>query len=61
MFSLTFSLDQVKSAPPEVRHWIEREAAAALAALSPPEPGPSHTLRGRYRPALCQRRQRFTS
>ena len=23
MFSLTFSLDQVKSAPPEVRHWAE--------------------------------------
>jgi hypothetical protein len=46
MFSLTFSLDQVKSAPPEVRHWIEREAAAALAALSRPEPGPSHPHAG---------------
>src|ERR1700746_1673852 len=42
MISFTFSLDQVKSAPPEVRRWIEREAAAALAALSRPEPDPSH-------------------
>jgi hypothetical protein len=46
VIGLTFSLDQVKSAPPEVRRWIEREAAAALAALSRPEPGPSHTHAG---------------
>jgi hypothetical protein len=38
MISFTFSLDQVKSAPPEVRRWIEREAGAALTALSRPEP-----------------------
>lgn len=43
MISLTFSLDQLKSAPPEVRRWIEREAAAALAALSRPEPDPPHS------------------
>ena len=42
MISFTFSLDQVKSAPPEVRRWIEREAAAALAALHRPEPDASH-------------------
>jgi hypothetical protein len=42
MISFAFSLDQVKSAPPEVRRWIEREAATALAALSRPEPDPLH-------------------
>jgi hypothetical protein len=42
MISFTFSLDQVRSAPPEVRRWIEREAAAALAALRRPEPDASH-------------------
>ena len=46
MMSFTFSLDQVKFAPPEVRRWIEREAAAALAALSRPEPDASHTHAG---------------
>ena len=34
MMSFTFSLDQVKAAPLEVRRWIEHEAAAALGALS---------------------------
>jgi hypothetical protein len=34
MTSFTFSLEQVRSAPPEVRRWIEREVAAALSALS---------------------------
>jgi hypothetical protein len=42
MISFTFTLDQVKSAPPDVRRWIEREAAAAIAALHRPEPDPSH-------------------
>jgi hypothetical protein len=42
MISFTFSLEQVKSAPPEVRRWIEREATAALAALNRPEPDLSH-------------------
>ncbi|MBV9203769.1 MAG: hypothetical protein JOY83_29345 [Alphaproteobacteria bacterium] len=42
MIGFTISLDQLKSAPPEVRRWIEREAAAALTALSRPEPDPSH-------------------
>jgi hypothetical protein len=46
MMSFTFSLDQVKFAPPEVRRWIEREAAAALAALSRSEPDASHTHAG---------------
>ena len=42
MISFAFTVDEVKSAPPEVRRWIEREAAAALAALSRPEPDPLH-------------------
>ncbi|HTV32655.1 MAG TPA: hypothetical protein VME69_06080 [Methylocella sp.] len=31
MTSFTFSAEQVKSAPPEVRHWIENEIIKALA------------------------------
>ena len=31
MTSFTLSVEQVRSAPPEVRRWIEREVAAALA------------------------------
>jgi len=42
MMSFTFTLDQMNLAPPEVRRWIEREAAAALAALRRPEPDASH-------------------
>ena len=42
MISFSFTLDQVKSAPPEVRRWIEREAAAVLADLNRPEPVASH-------------------
>jgi hypothetical protein len=33
MMSFTFSIDQVRSAPPEVRRWIEREVTAAVALL----------------------------
>jgi hypothetical protein len=46
MISFTFSLDQVKSAPLEVRRWIERETTAALAALNRPEPDSSHPHSG---------------
>jgi hypothetical protein len=41
MTSFTFSIEQVRSAPPEVRRWIERETTAALAALNRPEHDPS--------------------
>ena len=34
MTSFTFSIEQIRSAPPEVRRWIEREIAATVAALS---------------------------
>jgi len=41
MTSFTFSAEQVRSAPPEVRRWIEREIAASLAAMSKSEHDPS--------------------
>ena len=41
MTSFTFSLEQVRSAPPEVRRWIEREVSAALSALNRLEHDPS--------------------
>jgi hypothetical protein len=34
MTSFTFSIEQMRSAPPEVRRWIEHEFTAALAALN---------------------------
>jgi hypothetical protein len=45
MISFTFSAEQVKSAPPEVRQWIENEVAAAFVALTRahPEPPPGHS------------------
>jgi hypothetical protein len=33
MTSFTFSLEQLRTAPPEVRHWVEHEIGAALGAL----------------------------
>ena len=41
MTSFTFSLDQLRSAPPEVRRWLENEIAAALSGLTRLEHGPS--------------------
>ena len=41
MTSFTLSVEQVRSAPPEVRRWIEREVAAALAAVNRSEHDPS--------------------
>jgi hypothetical protein len=41
MTSFTFSVDQIKSAPPEVRRWIEREVTASLAVLNRTEHDPS--------------------
>lgn len=44
MTSFTFSVEQIRTAPPEVRHWIEREIAASLAAIDRPvhEPPREH-------------------
>ena len=41
MTSFTFSLVQLRSAPPEVRRWIENEIVAALGSLTRSEHGPS--------------------
>ena len=41
MTSFTFSAEQVKSAPPEVRRWIENEVAKALALPAPSAHDPS--------------------
>ena len=49
MIRLTFPLEQFKSAPPEVRRWIEHEAAAAFGALNRPVPDPVHS----HAPALA--------
>jgi len=35
------SVEQMKSAPPEVRRWIEREITTSLTALGKPEHDPS--------------------
>src|SRR5690349_7628474 len=40
MTRLTFSIDQVRSAPPNVRRWIERETMATIAALNRSEHDP---------------------
>jgi hypothetical protein len=37
MTSFTFSIEQLRSAPPEVRRWIEREIGTSLAAISKSE------------------------
>jgi hypothetical protein len=41
MTSFTFSAEQVKSAPPEVRRWIENEVTKALALQAPSVHDPS--------------------
>ena len=41
MTSFTFTTEQVRSAPPEVKRWIEREIAASLAVMSKSEHDPS--------------------
>ena len=41
MTSLTFSIEQLRSAPPEVRRWSEQEVTATLAALGKSEHDPS--------------------
>jgi hypothetical protein len=44
MTSFTFSLEQLKAAPPEVRRWVEHEIGAALGALSRFDHDPSQAL-----------------
>jgi hypothetical protein len=45
MTSFTFSAEQIKSAPPEARRWMENEIAKALG-LQPPEHDPSRMQAG---------------
>lgn len=42
MVGITLSAEQIRSAPPEVRHWLEQQVAALLSPLpvQPPHPGP---------------------
>lgn len=45
MTSFTFSAEQIRSAPPAVRQWIENEVVATLRALTeaPHQPPPAHS------------------
>jgi hypothetical protein len=40
MIGITLSAEQIRSAPPEVRRWIEAEIAATVTALHPVTPDP---------------------
>ena len=42
MVGITLTAEQIRSAPPEVRHWLEQQIAALLSPLpaQPPHPGP---------------------
>lgn len=42
MVGITLSAEQIRAAPPEVRHWLEQQIAALLSPLpvQPPHPGP---------------------
>lgn len=42
MTSFSFTVEQIKSAPPEVRHWIENEIASAFRSLMTAAPAPQH-------------------
>ena len=42
MTSFTFSLEQLRAAPPEVRRWVEHEIGVALGALGRLDHDPSH-------------------
>jgi hypothetical protein len=49
MTGFYFSLEELRSAPPEVRRWVEREVAASMAALA----GPGRQPAGLSEPALA--------
>jgi hypothetical protein len=46
MTSFTFSAEQIRSAPPEARRWMENEIAKALGAQAHPEHDPSRMQAG---------------
>ncbi len=41
--SFTFTAEQIRSAPPEVRLWVENEIAAAFRGLAATPPAPEHS------------------
>jgi hypothetical protein len=43
MPAFTFSVEQLRSAPPEVRHWVANEIAHALGGIGVPRPAMSQT------------------
>jgi hypothetical protein len=49
MTSFTFSVEQLRAAPPEVRRWVEHELAAALSSMNGVERDPSQV----HAPALA--------
>ena len=42
MVGITLSPEQIRAAPPDVRHWLQQQIAALLSPLpvQPPHPGP---------------------
>ena len=42
MISFAFTMDQIRSAPPEIRSWFEAEIIAALRDATSPRPEPAH-------------------
>ena len=43
MISFAFTIDQIRSAPPEVRRWIETEIIGALRDAASPRPEPAQS------------------
>lgn len=58
MVGITLSAEQIRAAPPEVRHWLEQQIAALLSPLpvQPPHPGPqlAHCSRQELQTILTQ-------
>jgi hypothetical protein len=42
VLSFAFTVDQIRSAPPEIRRWFEAEIVGALRAAASPRPEPAH-------------------
>jgi len=43
VISFAFTMDQIRSAPPEIRSWFEAEIIAALRDAASPRPEPAHS------------------
>jgi hypothetical protein len=44
MVGITLSPEQIRAAPPEVRHWLEHQIAALLGLRTPPIESPEHLV-----------------